>query len=120
VREVVGGPDPEGHLGRVRGEQARHDVHQVPDFALVDRQDERFGSREVTVDRADPAPTSACFAMALNDSSAERDSESAATARMRSWLRRVSARRGLTDPVVIAPPVVEGTAPLVRWVLWRS
>jgi hypothetical protein len=54
VREVVGGPDPEGHLGRVRGEQARHDVHQVPDFALVDRQDERFGSRKVAVDRADP------------------------------------------------------------------
>jgi hypothetical protein len=44
--------------------------------------------------------------MALNETSPDRASDSAATVRMRSWLRRVSARRGLTDPVVIVAPCV--------------
>src|SRR5689334_2787644 len=48
-----------------------------------------------------PTPTSAFFAMALKDTSSELRSDWAAAARMRSWLRRVSARRGLTDPVVV-------------------
>ncbi|GAA5128744.1 hypothetical protein GCM10023320_48200 [Pseudonocardia adelaidensis] len=39
--------------------------------------------------------------MALNESSPEQVSDAAAAPRMRSLLRRVSARLGLTDPVVI-------------------
>src|SRR5213082_1641719 len=42
--------------------------------------------------------------MALNETSSEAVSDFAAAARMSSWLRRVSARRGLTDPVVNIPP----------------
>ena len=51
-----------------------------------------------------PTPTSAFFAMALNETSPDVVSDFNAAARMRSWLRRVSARLGLTDPVVIVPP----------------
>src|SRR4051794_25443391 len=41
--------------------------------------------------------------MALNDTSPDAVSDSSAAVRMRSWLRRVSARRWLTDPVGIVP-----------------
>jgi hypothetical protein len=42
--------------------------------------------------------------MALNEISPDVVSDSEAAARMRSWLRRVSARLGLTAPVVIVHP----------------
>jgi hypothetical protein len=50
--------------------------------------------------------------MALNESSPEPVNDAAAATTMRSLLRRVSARLGLTDPVVAGTVVAR---PVVTW-----
>ncbi|GAB3744195.1 hypothetical protein GCM10027598_78330 [Amycolatopsis oliviviridis] len=50
--------------------------------------------------------------MALNETSPDLAKNFAAVARIRSWLRRVSARRGFTDPVFIVPPVHRSRSPV--------